>query len=117
MSLRIALPIAAAIAGLTMSATSHAETRIGGDGINPSYGPVPVNSTGIVAAANYAATTKSVVIKKIMKARQAATADLHFAICMRVTGGNKTYLVETKVSRAPGKPYKLDAWTPVKACT
>ena len=83
---------------------------------NTSYGPVPVTSTGVVAAARFAATTKAVEIKTILKARQAATADLHFTICMRVADAGKPYLVETKVSRASGKPYNLDAWNKVKSC-
>lgn len=116
MFFRKILPIAVMLAAW-LPAASQADTHMGGaDTIDPAYGPVPVNSTGVVAAANFAATTKSVTIKTILTARQAATANLHFIICMRVAGGGKTYLAETRVSRAAGKPYSLDAWNKVKSC-
>jgi hypothetical protein len=114
MPLRKALPIAATIAGLMCA--PFAQTAMATTAFNTSYGPVPVTSTGVVAAARFAATAKSVQVKKILKAQQAATSNLHFVICMRVAEDSHAYLVETKVSRAAGKPYSLDAWTKVKTC-
>jgi hypothetical protein len=111
MSLRKALPIATALAGLLPAPLAMATTAF-----NTAYGPVPISSTGVVAAARFATATKAVELKTILKAQQAATANLHFIICMRVADAGKTYLVETKVSRASGKPYNLDAWNRVKAC-
>jgi hypothetical protein len=123
MLLKTVLIIATALAGLAAApwaTATYAETIVAGAGagagIDPSYGPVPINSTGVVAAAQFAAGAKSVELKTILKARQAATANLHFIICMRVNAGSTAYLVETKVSRAAGKPYSLDAWTKVKTC-
>ena len=106
--------VLAAIAGLLSGFFAHG--AVATTSFNTSYGPVPVSSTGVVAAARFAATTKSVEIKTILKAQQAATANLHFIICMRVADTGKAYLVETKVSRASGKPYNLDAWAKVKTC-
>ena len=103
-----------AIAGLLSGL--FAQSALATTTFNTSYGPVPVASTGVVAAARFAATTKAVEIKTILKAQQAATANLHFIICMRVADRSKAYLVETKVSRASGKPYNLDAWNKVKTC-
>jgi hypothetical protein len=113
MPLRKALPIVAAIAGLV---SLSAEPAVATTAFNTAYGPVPVTSTGVVAAARFAAAAKSVKLKTILKAQQAATANLHFVVCMRVAEGSRTYLVETKVSRAAGKPYSLDSWMKVKSC-
>ena len=137
MPLRKTVP--AAITGLLSGFFAHG--AVATTSFNTSYGPVPVSSTGVGAgppggarpprgevkkqpagapagwsAARFAATTKSVEIKTILKAQQAATANLHFIICMRVADTGRAYLVETKVSRASGKPYNLDAWAKVKTC-
>lgn len=112
--MRLSKTATVAIAGLLLGL--FAPGAMATTAFNTSYGPVPVTSTGVIAAARFAATTKEVEIKTILKAQQAATANLHFIICMRVAEGGKAYLVETKVSRASGKPYSLDAWNKVKAC-
>ena len=56
MPLRKTVP--AAITGLLSGFFAHG--AVATTSFNTSYGPVPVSSTGVVAAARFAATTKSV---------------------------------------------------------
>lgn len=113
MSMGKTLSIVVTVLASAVAPVSFAETPVL---LELGYGRVPVNSPGAVAAAKFAASAKSVDIKKILVARQAETADLYFIVCMRVAESNKAYLVEAKVSRSRERPYTLDAWTPVKVC-
>lgn len=111
MTLRQTFSIAAAATGFVLSPMASMAQDW-----NDTYGPVPVTSTGIVAAARFAATARSVEVKKILTAKQAATAHVHYAICMQVADRDSTYLVDTRISKKAGGAYSLDAWTRVKAC-